>query len=169
MAAAKKTTTSKPARKPAKRAARAPKPAAAPPRAPTVAEILWPHFDLIIADYVNGRSLLASLEARVPELSTLAARQAIRSNPDMLARWQAVREDRGHFMFEEACTAAVDLKRTGFNNEAGKLFLQLAAKTLPEQYGDKSTVALTGADGGAVKSEVTMTPADAYRHMIGRP
>ena len=72
-----------------------------------------------------------------------------------------------HFYFEAAGDQAIKLAETGYHKEAADLFLKLAAKTLPSEYGDKATIALTGGDGGAMKSEVTMTPSDAYRAMLG--
>ena len=160
------TTSDSAANKPAPKRTRAPKPAAQ--RVPTTAEILAEIFDDVLADYAIGIGLVTSIETRAPHLNVHAARTAIYENSAMLSSLLAVREHRAHFFFEAAGDQANRLAAAGFPKEAADLYLKLAAKTLPSEYGDKATIALTGRDGGPMKSEVSMTPSEAYRAMLGR-
>lgn len=177
MTAAKKTTTKKPAA-PKKVAAASPRPIKA--KVATVAkvvvplklaaiDVIIPVFDDILCDYVAGCSLEASVRSRCNGLSVFAARSAINGNPELRKRWLAVKEQRATWMIERAGDVALSMSYSTLQREgAAKLLIQLAGKTDPKNWGDKSTVQLTGADGGDIKTTVTLSPGDAYRKMLGK-
>lgn|SRR5574343_730380 len=47
----------------------------------------------------------------------------------------------------------------------GMYKIAMAAR-FPDDYSDRSKVELTGANGGPIKSEVTMTPDEAYKALL---
>ena len=170
-----KKTTSKPvatkattvAKKATKRATAPAKAAVAPPREPTTAELLHPVFTKILAEFAGGLSLAAACAAIEPRLNALNARQVIFANPDLKAMWHAVREHRSHYMFEAAGDMAESTAKTD-PGKAADIYLKLAERLNPREYGAKAQLALTGADGGAIKADVSMTPSEAYQQMLRR-
>ena len=101
-----------------------------------------------------------STRAREIGCHALAA-QCLAIADDDTRDWDHVKDDEGR---------VIDIKVNGEHVQRSKLKIdtrmRLIGKWLPKIYGDK--VALTGADGGTIKSETTMTisPDEAYKRMI---
>jgi hypothetical protein len=123
------------------------------------------YFDEICARYALGQSM-ASIAAHV-KVSPLQIRCAIRSDRDMAARWDAIQEYRATGFVERAAEMAEECATAGDFKASADVYVKLAEKVAPRQYGAKASMEITGKDGGAIQSIVTMTPADAYLAMIG--
>jgi hypothetical protein len=139
------------------------------PEPPTLLQRVWDSFDELLAAYAGGWSLDYAVEMHLADgedrPTTLAVRQVINSHRELRKRWAAVNEARAAHHFEKAAEMAEKLERED-PKAAGDLHLKLAAKTAPAMYGDKATLALTGADGGPVESVVKLDPAEAYRRAM---
>lgn len=130
-------------------------------------------FDDILRMIAGGSSLWRASASKLPGIDPARVRMIIHRHPDLLSRWNAIREYRADYWFESACDSAFALRTDTDHNgnakhkEAAEIALKIAAKLDPANYGDKSSVAHTGANGGAIESVVTLTPGEAYRKMLG--
>jgi hypothetical protein len=78
---------------------------------------------------------------------------------------------RAHSLVEQAVDVArmaVKLGDSGGFRVATDAMFKAAGKLAPEEYGDKSQLAVTGAGGGAleIKADLTLTAAEAYERLI---
>lgn len=155
-----------PAPKPAPQTA-SPAAAPAPPAAPeSVIDQVRRQYVRIFAMYVLGHTLHQAGEQCVPPLSGQHVLMAVQHDSELRTRYHTAREMRATAFVDMSGHSGVRLIETGFHKEGGELLLKVAAKIAPALYGDKSTVALTGADGGAVRSVVELSPSEAYKRML---
>lgn len=125
------------------------------------------HINEILVGIAEGKTLTEIGEAMNPPIGPFSLRSALYSDEEAHRRYKVVLEHKAHGLIELAAEQADKLAKASMAKEAADVALKVAAKLAPHLYGDKQTVALTGADGGPVKSTVTMTPADAYKAMLG--
>jgi hypothetical protein len=120
--------------------------------------------DAICFGYVEGLSLSTigrSLSDR--KLTGLQLLRAIENDSALSEIWRTIRAARAEAMLEQAREEADNCEP----KDKAAILIKLAEKLAPTKYG--ATLKHTGADGeGPIKVDVTsMSPADAYRHMLG--
>ena len=120
----------------------------------------------ILGMYALGYTMHEAGQACAPVLSGDSIRVVLAADHELRERYELAKEMRAHHFVDISGRSGVTLTETGFHKEGGELLLKVAAKIAPKLYGDKSTVALTGADGGAVQSVVELSPSDAYKRML---
>jgi hypothetical protein len=121
------------------------------------------HMPFVLAAFVSGHSLATIGESFDPPLSGLQLRIAITGDVEIYKQFQAAKDQRAHFLVEEATEAAL---KCGIPKERAETILKVVERTAPHLYGAKSTVALTGAEGGPIASTVEMSPTEAYLRMM---
>lgn len=138
-------------------------------REETVQDQVRREHPIILAAYATGYALSQiGAELCSPPLTAIQIRIAIMSDTALTARFNAAKEHRAHEFVERAGQAGIKLVDTGFHKDGADTLLKVAAKTAPTIYGDKATIALTGANGGPVESTITLSPSEAYRKMMGK-
>jgi len=168
MTAAKKPTVQKVTVKPrigSPAKAAAPAAPAEPP--PPIIDTVRKHANEIMARWAAGESLEKIGQSLEHKVSAMQIRLAIRNDEQLHERWAAVREHRAHYLIEAAADDARYAAASGEYKAAADIRMKLAAKLAPELYGEKATIAHTGADGGPIQSTVTLTPDEAYKRMLG--
>jgi hypothetical protein len=125
---------------------------------------------LILGAFALGHSLTdIGKQLCKPPLSSISIRATIEADTALKAAYEAAKEHRAHEYIELAGDAGRTLVSSLLTAKDGAdILLKVAAKTAPALYGDKKQVALTGADDGPVKVDVTQTPSEAYRAMLGK-
>jgi hypothetical protein len=123
-------------------------------------------FTEICLAYANGMSMRKVSEALDIPYSQML--QTINLVPEFKAAVAVIRESIAASLVDDVVEYSRKAARGADWKTAGDLALKAAAKLSPTQYGDKKSVELTGKDGGAIRTEVeTMTPAEAYKAMLG--
>lgn len=154
-----------------------PKKPAAPAAAPVVAKTDYGNlpigdqvraqFAFILACFAMGHTMGDIGAELTPPLVATQLRIAIANDTEMSKRWAECRDHRAHHFVE---LAAGQLQVTGLlgmsAKEKAEVAMKLAEKTAPLLYGAKSTLALTGGDGGPVATTITMSPSEAYQAML---
>lgn len=121
------------------------------------------HMPFVVAAYTMGHSLAEIGESFDPQLTGMQLRTAIAGDAAMHRQWVDAKEQRAHFLVEEATRAAM---LVGIAKERAETLLKVAEKTAPHLYGPKSKVELSGPDDGPIESKVEMTPTEAYMRMV---
>lgn len=122
----------------------------------------------IVARYVCGESFETIAQGMSPPLSGMQVRFCLENDAEMAPRLHAGLDYRAHHFMDRAASMAGALEDAGMAKEAMDGYLKLAAKQAPRLYGDKATIALTGANGGPVESVIKLTPSEAYKMALGR-
>jgi hypothetical protein len=129
----------------------------------TITSYVRRHLPFVVAAYAMGNTLGSIGESFDPPITGIQLRIAISNDIDMHKAFMAARDHRAHYLVEEATEAALGI---GIKKDKAETLLKVAEKTAPHLYGAKSTVALTGAEGGPIASTVEMTPTEAYLRMV---
>ena len=128
-----------------------------------------PYYDQILDMYIDGWSFRAIVEHLKIPLTAAQARMAIaREIPERYAEAVSMR---AHELIERNGEHAVLAARTGEApglKAASEINFKLAGLYDPTRFGEKRTVELTGAGGGSIKTEstVTLTPDEAYQLLL---
>lgn len=135
-----------------------------------VAATIEPHLDALIDLYVDGFSFRRAVEQLGIPVTAAQARSALMHHwPE---RWADAVAARAHELIERNGEHAISAAATGDASglkAASEINFKLAAMYDPTRFGEKRTVELTGAGGGAIKTEtmVTLSPDEAYKRMLG--
>lgn len=134
-----------------------------------VSATIEPHVDAILALYVEGFSFRAIVEQLQLPLTGSQVRKALMR--DHIERWDEAVVERAHELIERngehAASAASTGEASGFK-AAAEINFKLAALYDSRRFGDKRTIELTGANGGALKVEadIKLSPDEAYKRML---
>lgn len=123
--------------------------------------------DEILELYSSGHSF----EQIVPLLKMTESSHFVRHVVCTYAHKEYARaaKDRAHALVEKAVDVArqsIAIGDAAGYRVAVDTFLKVASKMAPEEYGDKARIEHTGADGGPMQAEVTLTAAEAYERLI---
>lgn len=125
---------------------------------------------LILAAFAMGHALSDIGEQLCkPPLTSIQIRASIEADTELKAAYEAAKEHRAHEQVEQAGAAGLKLVGTPLGMKDGaEILLKVAAKTAPAIYGDRKQVAITNPEGdGPAELQVTLTPSEAYRQMLG--
>lgn len=113
-------------------------------------QTIWPR---LLEDIANGASLSAALQRLDPAPSYWWAKDCLRRNPDLKARYQEAVEDRSDRLAEELFELADTPMPEGLDGPAASAFVQqlrirldvrkwAASKLAPRTYGEKIDVSV---------------------------
>ena len=131
-------------------------------------EALWP---IILNNIANGDSLTAALRRLSPAPSYWWAKDCLRYNPELKARYQQAVEDRADRLAEELIELADTPIPEGLDGPAASAWVQrlrvqidvrkwAASKLKPRTYGDRVDVSVT-----ATQISVTAALAEAQQRV----
>jgi hypothetical protein len=111
--------------------------------------------DIIIEDLTSGKPLRQI--CREQSVGKSAVYDWLDDDAELLGRFARARERGGHEIADQCLEIADDREDDPASRRVRvETRLKLLAKWNPNQYGEQSKLALTGADGGAIKHEVEM-------------
>jgi hypothetical protein len=111
--------------------------------------------DIIIEDLTSGKPLRQI--CREQGVGKSAVYDWLDDDAELLGRFARARERGGHEIADQCLEIADDREDDPASRRVRvETRLKLLAKWNPNQYGEQSKLALTGADGGAIKHEVEM-------------
>ena len=111
--------------------------------------------DLIIEQLTSGKPLRQI--CREQGIGKSAVYDWLDDDEELLGRFARARERGGHEIADECIEIADDKAEDPASRRVRvETRLKLLAKWDPKRYGEKTQTAITGADGGPVRSEVTM-------------
>jgi hypothetical protein len=111
--------------------------------------------DLIIEQLTSGKPLRQI--CREQGIGKSAVYDWLDDDEELLGRFARARERGGHEIADECIEIADDKAEDPASRRVRvETRLKLLAKWNPKMYGEKTQTAITGADGGPVRSEVTM-------------
>jgi hypothetical protein len=111
--------------------------------------------DLIIEQLTSGKPLRQI--CREQGIGKSAVYDWLDDDAELNGRFARARERGGHEIADECIEIADDKAEDPASRRVRvETRLKLLAKWNPKMYGEKTQTAITGADGGPVKSEVTM-------------
>jgi hypothetical protein len=111
--------------------------------------------DLIIEQLTSGKPLRQI--CREQGIGKSAVYDWLDDDEELLGRFARARERGGHEIADECIEIADDKAEDPASRRVRvETRLKLLAKWNPKMYGERTQTAITGADGGPVRSEVTM-------------
>jgi hypothetical protein len=111
--------------------------------------------DLIIEQLTSGKPLRQI--CREQGIGQSAVYDWLDDDEELLGRFARARERGGHEIADECIEIADDKAEDPASRRVRvETRLKLLAKWNPKMYGERTQTAITGADGGPVRSEVTM-------------
>lgn len=120
--------------------------------------------DIIIEDLTAGKPLRQI--CREQGVGKSAVYDWLDDDAELLGRFARARERGGHEIADECLEIADDREEDPASRRVRiETRLKLLAKWNPKMYGDTSKLALTGADGGAIKHEVEMASPETMAEL----
>lgn len=120
--------------------------------------------DLIIEELTAGKPLRQI--CREQGVGKSAVYDWLDEDSELLGRFARARERGGHEIADECLEIADDREEDPASRRVRvETRLKLLAKWNPKMYGDTSKLALTGADGGAIKHEVEMASPETMAEL----
>lgn len=120
--------------------------------------------DIIIEDLTAGKPLRQI--CREQGVGKSAVYDWLDEDAELLGRFARARERGGHEIADECLEIADDREEDPASRRVRvETRLKLLAKWNPKMYGDTSKLALTGADGGAIKHEVEMASPETMAEL----
>jgi hypothetical protein len=120
--------------------------------------------DLIIEELTAGKPLRQI--CREQAVGKSAVYDWLDDDAELLGRFARARERGGHEIADECLEIADDREEDPASRRVRiETRLKLLAKWNPKMYGDTSKLALTGADGGAIKHEVEMASPETMAEL----
>lgn len=90
----------------------------------------------------------------------------MKSNPDFFTKCACAREGQADWLHDDMADIEASVLEGRLDPQAARVVLSSkqwrAAKLAPKKYGDKQILEHSGPDGGAIKSETTITPDAAF-------
>lgn len=124
----------------------------------------WPD---LLDMYAGGQSIAEITPVLFGELLTVAqVRACLWRDAAMSAELKEAKLLLAQSAFDSVVLAATKCQNVGDYGKAGELWLKVAAKADPKTFGDKQTIAHTGAEGGPVEITPTMPADEAYKAML---
>lgn len=128
------------------------------------------NLDYILERWVEGEEFTALAEYLTEKFGFTVRgaqlRTTITQSTEGLAKYNEARRHRAHREVELARREAEMASRSGDYRFAADFRLKLAAKMLPEEYGDKSQIEIGGIKGKPLETTVVQSPADAYKAVL---
>ena len=120
--------------------------------------------DIIIEELTAGKPLRQI--CREQGVGKSAVYDWLDEDAELLGRFARARERGGHEIADECLEIADDREEDPASRRVRvETRLKLLAKWNPKMYGDTSKLALTGADGGAIKHEVEMASPETMAEL----
>lgn len=120
--------------------------------------------DIIIEDLTAGKPLRQI--CREQGVGKSAVYDWLDDDAELLGRFARARERGGHEIADECLEIADDREEDPASRRVRvETRLKLLAKWNPKMYGDTSKLALTGADGGAIRHEVEMASPETMAEL----
>lgn len=120
--------------------------------------------DIIIEELTAGKPLRQI--CREQGVGKSAVYDWLDDDAELLGRFARARERGGHEIADECLEIADDREEDPASRRVRvETRLKLLAKWNPKMYGDTSKLALTGADGGAIKHEVEMASPETMAEL----
>jgi len=120
--------------------------------------------DIIIEDLTSGKPLRQI--CREQGVGKSAVYDWLDDDVELFGRFARARERGGHEIADQCLEIADDREDDPASRRVRvETRLKLLAKWNPNQYGEQSKLALTGADGGAIKHEVEMASPETMAEL----
>ena len=120
--------------------------------------------DIIIEDLTSGKPLRQI--CREQSVGKSAVYDWLDDDAELFGRFARARERGGHEIADQCLEIADDREDDPASRRVRvETRLKLLAKWNPNQYGEQSKLALTGADGGAIKHEVEMASPETMAEL----
>jgi hypothetical protein len=120
--------------------------------------------DLIIEELTSGKPLRQI--CREQSVGKSAVYDWLDDDAEFLGRFTRARERGGHEIADQCIEIADDQEEDPASRRVRvETRLKLLAKWHPTRYGEQSKLALTGPDGGAIKTEAVGVSADDMRKL----
>ena len=120
--------------------------------------------DIIIEDLTSGKPLRQI--CREQGVGKSAVYDWLDDDAELLGRFARARGRGGHARADQCLESADDREDDPASRRVRvETRLKLLAKWNPNQYGEQSKLALTGADGGAIKHEVEMASPETMAEL----